>query len=118
VAEGPGFEPGLTESESWPAHSGGRHRRAGARPSARALRVWSEEDRAAEALVGRLEIGNEFRDALKNWPAFSAVNRKSGGSGVCGPDRFKLVGVALANKMARIAFAIMRGKTTYSAAPV
>ena len=30
---------------------------------------------------------------------------------------FKLVAVALANKMARIAFAIMRGKTTYSAAP-
>jgi hypothetical protein len=31
---------------------------------------------------------------------------------------FKLVAVALANKMARIAFAIMRGRTTYSAAPV
>ena len=31
---------------------------------------------------------------------------------------FKLVAVALANKMPRIAFAIMRGKTTYSAAPV
>ena len=31
---------------------------------------------------------------------------------------FRLVAVALANKMARIAFAIMRGKTTYSAAPV
>jgi hypothetical protein len=30
---------------------------------------------------------------------------------------FKLVAVALANKMARVAFAIMRGKTTYSAAP-
>ena len=30
---------------------------------------------------------------------------------------FKLVAVALANKMARIAFAIMRGRTTYSAAP-
>jgi transposase len=30
---------------------------------------------------------------------------------------FKLVAVAIANKMARIAFAIMRGKTTYSAAP-
>jgi hypothetical protein len=30
---------------------------------------------------------------------------------------FKLVAVALANKMARIAFVIMRGKTTYSAAP-
>jgi hypothetical protein len=30
---------------------------------------------------------------------------------------FKLVAVALANKMARIAFAIMRGKTSYSAAP-
>jgi len=29
----------------------------------------------------------------------------------------KLVAVALANKMARVAFAIMRGKTTYSAAP-
>ena len=27
---------------------------------------------------------------------------------------FKLVAVALANKMARIAFAIMRGKTIYS----
>src|SRR6202023_3394180 len=31
---------------------------------------------------------------------------------------FKLVAVALANKMARIAFAIMRGRTTYTAAPV
>ena len=30
----------------------------------------------------------------------------------------QLVAVALANKMARIAFAIMRGRTTYSAAPV
>ena len=30
---------------------------------------------------------------------------------------FKLVAVALANKMARIAFAIMRGKTTYCAVP-
>jgi hypothetical protein len=30
---------------------------------------------------------------------------------------FKLVAVALAKKMAPIAFAIMRGKTTYSAAP-
>jgi hypothetical protein len=30
---------------------------------------------------------------------------------------FKLVAVALANKMARIAFAIMRGKTSYSADP-
>jgi transposase len=30
---------------------------------------------------------------------------------------FKLVTVVIANKMARIAFAIMRGKTTYSAAP-
>jgi len=30
---------------------------------------------------------------------------------------FKLVAVALANKMARVAFAIMRGETTYSAAP-
>jgi hypothetical protein len=29
---------------------------------------------------------------------------------------FKLVAVALANKMARIAFVIMRGKTSYSAA--
>jgi transposase len=30
---------------------------------------------------------------------------------------FKLVAVALANKLARIAFAIMRRKTIYSAAP-
>jgi transposase len=30
---------------------------------------------------------------------------------------FKFVAVALANKMARIAFAILRGRTTYSAAP-
>jgi transposase len=30
---------------------------------------------------------------------------------------FKLVAVALANKMARIAFAIMRGRTSYSAVP-
>jgi transposase len=29
----------------------------------------------------------------------------------------KLVAVALANKMARIAFAILRGKTTYSPSP-
>ena len=30
---------------------------------------------------------------------------------------FKLVAVALANKMARIAFAILRGKTTYREIP-
>jgi len=30
---------------------------------------------------------------------------------------FKLVAVALANKMARIAFAIMRSRTSYSADP-
>ena len=30
---------------------------------------------------------------------------------------FKLVAVALANKLARIAFAIMRGKTTYTQDP-
>jgi transposase len=30
---------------------------------------------------------------------------------------FKLVAVALTNKMVRVAFAIMRGETTYSAAP-
>jgi transposase len=30
---------------------------------------------------------------------------------------FKLVAVALANKMARIAFAILRGKTTYREVP-
>lgn len=33
------------------------------------------------------------------------------------PKPFKLVVAALANKMARIAFAIMRGKTSYSAVP-
>jgi transposase len=33
-------------------------------------------------------------------------------------EPFKLVAVALGNKMARITFATMRGKTTYSAVPV
>jgi hypothetical protein len=32
-------------------------------------------------------------------------------------DPFKLVAVALANKMARIAFAILRGKTVYREIP-
>jgi transposase len=45
-------------------------------------------------------------DALRSW-AKKLMQTKP----------FKLVAVALANKMARIAFAIMRGKTTYSAAP-
>lgn len=44
-------------------------------------------------------------DALRSW-AKKLMQTKP----------FKLVAVALANKMARIAFAIMRGKTTYSAA--
>ena len=46
-------------------------------------------------------------DALRSW-AKKLMQTKP----------FKLVAVALANKMARIAFAIMRGRTTYSAAPV
>ena len=33
------------------------------------------------------------------------------------PDSFKPVAVALANKMARIAFAILRGKTVYREIP-
>ncbi len=45
-------------------------------------------------------------DALRSW-AKKLMQTKP----------FKLVAVALANKMARIAFAIMRGKTTYSAVP-
>jgi transposase len=45
-------------------------------------------------------------DALRSW-AKKLMQSKP----------FKLVAVALANKMARIAFAIMRGRTTYSAAP-
>ena len=45
-------------------------------------------------------------DALRSW-AKKLMQSKP----------FKLVAVALANKMARIAFAIMRGKTTYSAVP-
>ncbi|MGH6812191.1 MAG: IS110 family transposase [Methylocella sp.] len=44
-------------------------------------------------------------DALRSW-AKKLMQTKP----------FKLVAVALANKVARIAFAIMRGKTTYSAA--
>src|ERR1700738_4597463 len=47
------------------------------------------------------------QDALRSW-AKKLMQTKP----------FKLVAVALANKMARIAFAIMRGRTTYSAAPV
>jgi hypothetical protein len=39
------------------------------------------------------------------------------GSGMTDGLAHKLVAVTLANKMARIAFAIMRGKTSYSAAP-
>jgi transposase len=45
-------------------------------------------------------------DALRSW-AKKLMQTKP----------FKLVAVALANKLARIAFAIMRGKTTYSAVP-
>jgi transposase len=45
-------------------------------------------------------------DALRSW-AKKLIQTKP----------FKLVAVALANKMARIVFAIMRGKTSYSAAP-
>ena len=45
-------------------------------------------------------------DALRSW-AKKLMQTKP----------FKLVAVALANKMARIAFAIMRGKTTYCAVP-
>lgn len=45
-------------------------------------------------------------DALRSW-AKKLIQTKP----------FKLVAVALANKLARIAFAIMRGKTSYSAAP-
>ena len=45
-------------------------------------------------------------DALRSW-AKKLMQSKP----------FKLVAVALANKIARIAFAIMRGKTTYSAVP-
>jgi hypothetical protein len=45
-------------------------------------------------------------DALRSW-AKKLMQTKP----------FKLVAVALANKMARIAFAIMRGRTRYSAAP-
>jgi transposase len=41
-------------------------------------------------------------DALRMW-AKKLIEKKP----------FKLVAVALANKMARIAFAILRGKTTY-----
>ena len=45
-------------------------------------------------------------DALRSW-AKKLIQTKP----------FKLVAVALANKMARIAFAILRGKTTYSPSP-
>ena len=45
-------------------------------------------------------------DALRSW-AKKLMQSKP----------FKLVAVALANKIARIAFAIMRGKTTYSVVP-
>src|SRR5215472_5476450 len=45
-------------------------------------------------------------DALRSW-AKKLMQTKP----------FKLVAVALANKMARIAFAIMRGKTSYSVDP-
>ena len=45
-------------------------------------------------------------DALRSW-AKKLMQTKP----------FKLVAVALANKLARIAFAIMRGETIYSAAP-
>ena len=45
-------------------------------------------------------------DALRSW-AKKLMQSKP----------FKLVAVALANKIARIAFAIMRGKTSYSAVP-
>ena len=45
-------------------------------------------------------------DALRSW-AKKLIQTKP----------FKLVAVALANKMARIAFAILRGKTSYSPSP-
>ena len=46
------------------------------------------------------------QDALRSW-AKKLIQTKP----------FKLVAVALANKLARIAFAIMRGKTSYQEVP-
>jgi transposase len=60
-------------------------------------------------VVGALAIlyhRKSHEDALRSW-AKKLMRTKP----------FKLVAVALADKMARIAFAIMRAMTTYSAAP-
>ena len=51
-------------------------------------------------------VGREKGDPLRMW-AKKLIEKKP----------FKLVAVALANKMARIAFAILRGKTVYREIP-
>jgi hypothetical protein len=60
-------------------------------------------DRARKAAKWR---SGPHEDALRSW-AKKLIQTKP----------FKLVAVALASKMARIAFAILRGKTTYSPSP-
>ena len=67
------------------------------------------------------ESGSSIAAISRYFSDFGHANRNSFADSVamqrssCRP--FKLVAVALANTMARITFAIMRGKTTYSAAP-
>ena len=62
---------------------------------------------ALDDVIAVLYHRKPHEDALRSWEK-KLIQTKP----------FRLVAVALANKMARIAFAIMRGKTTYSAAPV
>jgi len=83
--------------------------------------------RFLEALLGRIsKMGNRYLRKLLVVGAHAVLcHRKphedalrSFAKKLMQTKPFKLVAVALANKMARIAFAIMRGKTTYSAAPL
>jgi hypothetical protein len=51
---------------------------------------------------------------MANWD-FAATQTQPPAKKLMQTKTFQLVAVALANKMVRIAFAIVRGKTTYSA---
>src|SRR2546430_3788890 len=87
-------------------------RRDKTRPAARsgwaASRRWANRYLRKLLVVGAHAVlyhRKPHEDALRSW-AKKLIQTKP----------FKLVAVALANKMARIAFAILRGRTSYSAA--
>src|SRR6202790_4511861 len=82
--------------------------------------------RFLEALLGRIsKMGNRYLRKLLVVGAHAVLYHRnphqdalrSFAKKILQAKPFKLVPAALANKMARIAFPIMRGRTTYSAAP-